>query len=105
MEPGVPITNVSRPRNWEQLILETIVMLNSRSFTNDCKSGAFAGIIRFTSILLFEIISYSNLMQARQAQKKIKSDKLNFNYKEINNDDLITLWHEMRNIMNIIRTL
>lgn len=63
MKPGFPVTILPRLRRFAQLILDTVVILNSMSLIKEANSGPFVALTLCTSIDLFDMIWYSNLME------------------------------------------
>ena len=56
MKPELPVSKIVGCCKFEQLILETVVILNSMSFLKEAKSGAFVAFTLCTSMVLFAMI-------------------------------------------------
>lgn len=52
LKPGLPVSTFPIPRRLEQVMSETAVMLNSRSFSNEIRSGEPVALTLCTSMVL-----------------------------------------------------
>jgi hypothetical protein len=59
--PGMPVISDVGPTRLAQDMLDTVVMLNSRSLMKERRSGVLAGFTRCTSIARLVKTWYSNL--------------------------------------------